>query len=201
MKCTLPYIGILCTMPLLAHQPHLVESDTTIVHNPEVSQAFYATHPGTYIIEESQPFILYVQLLRPKIGELDKNIKATITQDSKIIALLDGNNGAWTFFHEPFANDDYYQGPEFSADAQGKYIVTVEGDGKYVLVVGTKEEWPPSVIIRTLYTLPRLKIYFEKSPLLAYWNISGAFAFGSIALTAAALLLIRFFLKKYYIKK
>ncbi|HML19860.1 MAG TPA: hypothetical protein PKD74_04760, partial [Candidatus Dependentiae bacterium] len=45
---------------------------------------------------------------------------------------------------------------------------------KYVLVVGQKERWPLSVIIRTYYSLPAIKRYFNESPLLAYYNLSGA---------------------------
>ena len=188
---------LLCSVLLNAHQPRIVEAETTLIHNPEVSQAFYAKNPGRFIIDEPEQFDLYVQLLRPKIGEgeLNKNIKATITHDNQIES-LDGNTSEWTFFHEPFANDDYYQGPELKMSAQGKYIITVEGPGKYVLVVGQKEEWPLSEIIKTIYTLPTLKRYFEKSPLTAYWNYSGAFLFGLITLSATGILLIRFLVKK-----
>jgi len=169
-------IILLCclTHVLQAHQPHLVDSQQVLISNPEVSQAFYATEPATYFIGSEEPFTLYVQILRPKIGELDKDISVTIDQNGQQIASLDGNFAEWIVFHEPFSNNDYYQGPSVSHAAQGNYTLSVRGTGKYVLVVGQKEEWPLPVILRTYYLLPQLKRYFNESPLLAYYNISGA---------------------------
>lgn len=170
------YTLLLCFIiyTLQAHQPHLVQAPTITISNPEISQAFYATEPATYVISSQEPFSLYVQILRPKISELDKDISVTIEQDGKQIALLDGNSAAWMVFHEPFSNNDYYQGPSITLPAQGNYTLIVHGTGKYVLVVGQKERWPLSVIIRTYYSLPAIKRYFNESPLLAYYNLSGA---------------------------
>lgn len=157
-----------------AHNPHLVTSDKIIVINPQISQAFYATHPGSYIIENEQPFTLYVQLLRPKIGNLNNDIKATIWQNDKILTTLDGQQTPnWKIFHEHFTNNDYYQGPEITIQTQGHLEINVQGDNKYVLVIGKKEHWPLSEILRTAYLLPMIKIYFGQSPYLAYWNLSG----------------------------
>jgi len=179
-----------------AHQPRLVDSETTSISNPDVSQAFYASKAGIFIIDEPQPFTLYVQILRPKIATLDKNIKAEIRKDNKVVAILDGTCDDWTLFYEPFANDYYYQGPDITLAAQGKYVIDVWGDGKYVVVVGKKEEWPLSEIIQTIYILPRLKIYFEKSPLSAYCNLSGVFLGGMVAASAAAVYLLSLLIKR-----
>ena len=167
-----------------AHQPHMVESNTVAIENPEVSQAFYAKDPAQYTIDSAEAFSLYVQILRPKIHELDKDISVEITKNGPLVATLDGNTADWTVFHEPFSNDDYYQGPSVKLAAQGKYTIEVHGSGKYVLVVGEKERWPVSVIAKTFYTLPKLKLYFEKSPILALWNLSGAFLVGLLATLA-----------------
>lgn len=175
----------LCAHYTLAHQPHLVHSDAVTIQNPEVSQAFYATQPACYTIDSQNPFTLYVQILRPKIKDLDKNIKVNIVHNNTIIATVDGSTANWTVFHEPFSNDDYYQGPSLTIPMQGLCHIAVQGSEKYVLVVGQKEKWPLPIIIKTLYTLPRLKLYFEKSPILAYWNLSGVFLL-AVLLTAAA---------------
>jgi len=183
MKNKIWYFALILTaLNLNAHQPRMVNASVVKIENPEVSQAFYASKPATYIIQEDKPFELFVQILRPAIGKLDKNISVLIKKDETEIARLDGNSAEWTFFHEPFANDDYYQGPEYSGKAQGAYTISVTASGKYVFVVGKKEAWPAKEIAKTLYLLPQLKMYFEKSPLLAYWNISGAFAAGIIIL-------------------
>lgn len=169
---------LLCLMPLgvlNAHLPHIVNQMPVYVANPEISQAFYASQPGTFIVKEQAPFTLFVQVLRPYARSVDYNIRVAIDHEDKTVAMLDGSHGNWKFFHEPFGNDDYYQGPEITMKAQGLYSIHVEGAGKYILVIGKKEYWSVYDIIRTVYTLPFLKIYFGKSPLTAYWNLSGAF--------------------------
>lgn len=168
----------LCLFPLgvlNAHLPHIVNQMPVYVANPEISQAFYASHPGMFIVNEQDPFILFVQVLRPYASSVDYNIRVAIDHEGKTVATLDGLHSNWKFFHEPFGNDDYYQGPEITINAQGLYTIHVTGDGKYVLVIGKKEYWSLYDIVRTLYTLPFLKIYFGKSPLTAYWNLSGVF--------------------------
>jgi hypothetical protein len=61
----------------------------------------------------------------------------------------------------------------------GTYVVVVtssDNAGKYALAVGKKESFPIGEIIRTIGVLPRLKKeFFGKSPLTAFFNLSGAF--------------------------
>jgi hypothetical protein len=66
------YTLLLCFIiyTLQAHQPHLVHAPTVTINNPEISQAFYATEPATYLINSKEPFTLYVQILRPKITRI-----------------------------------------------------------------------------------------------------------------------------------
>ena len=186
------------SIPLvMAHQPRFPVSDKdTFIQNPEISQAFYAELKGTpefYIVNETKPFALYVQLLVINISDINKQFVVTITQDDKIIAILDNSEANWTLFHEEFANDDYWNGPEYRGNATGGYTITVTNSdlkGKYVLVIGDKESFPLSEIVRTIGVLPELKIFMNKTPLLAYWNLSGFFILITLLIIAAIIYFI-----------
>ncbi|MEA1963902.1 MAG: hypothetical protein U9O41_02095 [Candidatus Aerophobetes bacterium] len=96
-----------------------------------------------------------------------------------------------TYYYEEFGGDSYYKGPELRSNpdeeglprgvdvSEGEYTIRVfspNNEGKYVLIVGEKEEFPLEEIIHTLIVLPQLKAdFFEKSPLTAYFNLIGLF--------------------------
>ncbi|UCH36200.1 MAG: hypothetical protein JSV65_07560 [Armatimonadota bacterium] len=194
---------VLCACSASAHQPRIVESGKTpiVVEAPEVSKAYYGELDGAprlFAVRSDHPFILYVNVLVPRIPGIQKNISAEI-RDGKgnLVAELDGPNFRWTEFHEPFGGDDYYRGPEFSKDVEaGEYTITVFNSGnrgKYVLAVGEKEEFPFSEMVRTVAVLPRLKSeFFERSPLTILFSYTGAFlAVPLLAITAVAYLFVR----------
>lgn len=57
--------------------------------------------------------------------------------------------------------------------------------GKYVLVGGEKESFPPGEMARTLAVIPKLKKgYFDKPAWTAYLNRVGLFLGGTIAVVA-----------------
>jgi len=164
-----------------AHQPRLVEGDLTLIENPEVSQAFYGElkgKPDFYQIQTDQSIKLYVGILVPDVENISKDVSIEVSKDDEFYHLLDGVNFEWQAYYEEFAGDDYFNGPELSAGEEsglpqgveaeaGTYTLKVfspDNQGKYVLVVGEKEEFPPKEIINTLVSLPRLKKFFEKSP-------------------------------------
>jgi len=189
---------IVFAVPLvLAHQPHLVETgQTTYITNPEVSTAYYGNlsgRPAVFIVSNNDSFNLFVQILLPSIKDLDFKTIGVITKGNETVTILDGSTYNWTAFHEDFANDDYWVGPNYTGIAQGTYTITIsntDNKGKYVLVVGQKEEFPPSEIIRTITILPRLKIFMEKSPYTAYFNKSGMYMLLTIIIIAIIVLLI-----------
>lgn len=165
----------------LAHQPRLVEKDFTLVENPEVSQAFYGELKGQsdyYQIQVDQPIKLYVGILVPDVENIGKDVSVEISKDDEFYYLLDGANFEWQAYYEEFAGDDYFEGPELSAGEEdglpqgveaeaGTYVLKVfspDNQGKYVLVVGEKEEFPLNEMINTLVSLLRLKKFFDKSP-------------------------------------
>jgi len=170
-----------------AHQPRLVGFEPLIeVRDPETSQAFYAElvgGPQTYHIRSDVPLRLYVNILVPDIPGIETDYEAVISRSTEtgeeILARLDGTSYSWRPFFEPFGGDHYKLGPEYDEQVPaGNYAVVVtspDNHGKYVLAVGKVEKFPPKEMARTLFILPKLKSYFGKSPLTAFFNLSGGF--------------------------
>jgi len=180
----------------LAHQPRFPEPGTTVVRNPEVSQAFYAELTGSpqqFRIESLDSFQLYVHLLVPDIAGVTRDYSADIfaltPAGREPLARLDGPAFEWSEYFEPFAGDNYFSGPEVERSVgPGDWFVEVtspDNTGKYVLVVGRGESFPPGEIVRTLGILPRLKRdYFGKPAASAYWNYVGLLVGGSALVVA-----------------
>ena len=186
-RCTISFILLSICVPVLAHQPRLVDNRPAIeVRNPEISQAFYARlsgEPQVYHIRSQVPLRLYVNLLVPEMPGIETDYEAVIYRTEaaaeSVLARLDGKAYDWRPFFEPFGGDHYRLGPEFDQDVPaGAYTVVVsspDNQGKYALAVGKIEKFPPGEMARTIVTLPKLKKYFGKSPWTAYFNLSGVF--------------------------
>ena len=90
----------------------------------------------------------------------------------------------------------YWEGPEFRSNppedelpegvevSEGTYTISIfssDNEGKYVLVVGEREEFPLNEIIKTLFVLSTLKAQFSgKSSWTAYFNLIGLFLLISV---------------------
>jgi len=184
-----------------AHQPHMAVGRTTLVANPDVSQAFYAElkgQPDEYLFSLTEPLLLFLNVLVPDIPGVHEDytvqlFRRTSSGDS-LVRTLDGTNADWTQFHEPVANDDYLQGPEFhEPTAPGDYVVRVScpgNQGKYVLAIGERESFPPGEITRVIGVMPALKRYFGKSPATAYFNYTGLFLGVTAGVVAGIVVLI-----------
>lgn len=173
--------------PASAHNPRLVYDinprlDKPIeISSPDVSQAFYGKLSGTdeyyhFQLPEKQDF--YFKILVPNIPTASKDFSVDLKSPAgELLAKLDGGQSDWIAYHEKFANDNYFAGPEKTINLEkGDYLLKVynqNNSGKYSLVVGTKEAWPPKEIFNTIITLPALKIFFEESPFTAYFNYVG----------------------------
>jgi len=193
----------------LAHQPRLVGDQTEVVVTlPEISKAYYGnlhSEPVTYRIKTTEPFRLYVNILVPDIEGIEKDVSAKILKEGTVISHLDASNHDWKKFHEPFAGDDYYRGPEYvEMQEPGTYEVQVyspDNQGKYVLAVGDREAFPLNELIKTYFVLPRLKSqFFCKSPFSAYSNLMGLFL-GIMLLIVLVIAVIIFFVVKFIRKK
>ncbi|MFA5029612.1 MAG: hypothetical protein WC518_02550 [Patescibacteria group bacterium] len=193
-----------------AHQPRLIYNlsptlDKPLdIFNPEVSQAFYAQlkgDPEYFRIILDQPLEFYFQILVPAVKDVKKNVSAELkrTDLESQNFVLDGSGYDWQIFHEEFAGDDYWQGPEKKIQLPaGDYLIktySADNFGKYVLVVGQAEAFPPDEAARTLINLPVLKYYFNK-PLWAifegkvgHWLASGLI--GLIIIVVLMMTLIR----------
>jgi len=170
MKKWLILFVILLLPLVVAHQPRFSE-EYNVVSNPTVSQAYYGSLEGsvhTFEIELNGED-LYLSMLLPDLEGVDKDLMFTVTSDDFVYELT---STEWVGYYEEHAGDDYLQGSEYLLEDQtGKFIVEVsnsDNNGKYVFVVGKKEEFPLNEIIRTVYVAPKLKVYFEKSPFLAF---------------------------------
>lgn len=197
-----------------AHQPRIVPIDAAVmqVNNPEVSQAFYGelrNRPQFFEINSDKDFTFYINILLPKIPDIDKNITLAIYRgegdSATIIDSLNGVNYGWKEFYEPFGNDYYWQGPEFKKQVQpGKYIILVsnpKNEGKYSLAIGEQEKFPPKEILNTIYLMPTLqKDFFGKPLYMAFYNFVGLFI-GLVILVVVGIPIVIIFLIKMVQKK
>ena len=156
-----------------AHQPYYVaKAGYTGVSEPEISKAYYGLLPGKpakFVIATTTPFELYVGLLVPDRPNAGKNISAYIVyQDGTIVAHLDGESFVWTKWHEEFAGDDYWQGPEFRGQMPaGTYTISVSSPhnwDRYVVAIGNRESFPLSSFLVTERQLYSVKTLFFGKP-------------------------------------
>jgi len=162
-----------------AHQPRLETSTNVsmnnpiVVHNPEISQAFYSTlrgSPDYYKISSNVSFKLYLNLLVPTSpGILADFVSAQVMDtNGNILLTLNGTNSTWTPYFEEFAGDNYLKGPEATKQLPaGTYFVKVyntENQGKYTIAIGDIESFPIDESLKALVTIPLLKEQFFGKP-------------------------------------
>ncbi len=174
-KNIVPFVLAIILLPTLAsaHQPRITESRVTDVPNPEISKAYYRElqgEPDVYVIQESEPFDLYVNVLVPDIAGQNKDVSAVVLgEDGVQIALLDGVTAPWKQYYEPFGADSYWMGPEYKARVPtGTYEIRVwssNNDSKYSLAIGEIEAFDRAEGINALTMIPKLKKdFFNESP-------------------------------------
>jgi hypothetical protein len=157
----------------LAHQPRIVTETPVIVTEPEVSKAYYSTlleKPQVYLIQASESFDLYVNILVPDTATQKKDVSAVITKDGQQIAVLEGTQFEWKKYFEKFGHDNYWMGPEYRARVEkGEYQIAVwssNNDSKYALAIGEIEAFGFKEGIASLSIIPQLKKdFFNKSPI------------------------------------
>lgn len=172
----------------LAHQPHYVtDNQIVLIKNPGVSQAFYGElkgQPAYYLIDLKKSADLYFQILVPALPDIrkDKTVMvnyvtdlddaaapSSLSQKASNFIKLDPALAIWQSFYEAYAGDNYWAGPEMKKEGQaGYYIIKVtspDDTGKYVLVVGDKDEVTVPAIAKALITIPQLKTKFFNKPI------------------------------------
>jgi hypothetical protein len=156
----------------LAHQPNLVGNNLILIDDPEISRAYYGElkgRPAAFFVRSPKIFKLYAGLLVPQSSNPNGRFSATIYAGNILLTRLDQAKAKWQVFHEPFANDDYLKGPEYSKTVPaGEYVIEVfnrENKGKYVLAIGDKEYFGFKETAAALFILPQLKRgFFKVSP-------------------------------------
>lgn len=173
---------------VFAHQPRITDSRITEVTSPEISKAYYGKltgEPDVYVINASEEFDLYVNVLVPDIAGQKKDVSAVIFKDGTELAKLDGINFEWKQFYEPFGADTYWMGPEYKARAKaGAYEIHVSSpnnNSKYSLAIGEIEAFDGKEGFNALTTIPKLKRdFFNESPI---GFIVSPFGWGLIVIT------------------
>jgi len=167
---------IFSPVTIFAHQPRITDKEITIVTDPEISKAYYATLSGksqVYRINEIKPFNLYVNILVPDIEGQKKDLTVTIVKNGNAqtpLAVLDGTNFKWERFWEEFGRDWYWKGPEYKAlVSEGQYEIIVSNrsnDSKYSLAIGEIEAFDGKEGLNALTLIPKLKSdFFNESPI------------------------------------
>ena len=198
----------------LAHQPRITESRLTEVPSPEISKAYYGKltgEPDVYVINATEAFDLYVNVLVPDIAGQKKDVSAVIIKDlptgeagGKELAVLNGVNFEWKKFYEPFGADTYWMGPEYKARTEaGKYEIRVwssNNDSKYSLAIGEIEAFDQKEGMNAFTIIPELKKnFFDESPISF---IKSPFGWGMIVamyiLAFVVGFILKFIMKKFH---
>lgn len=194
----------------LAHQPAVVDftnyDDNEVVEDVTLSQAYYGdliNFPHTYEINLTKPETLFVELLVPDIEGIDTNRSVLIVKRNpsgrvREVARLVPEEAEWESFYEPFGGDSYLRGPSFKQELEaGSYLIEVStGDnlGKYVLVVGEREDFSNLGYFETVKRIYEVKKFYGKSPLAVLQS-------PIISVPLLVLLIVGFFLRRWYKKK
>ena len=158
---------LLSAGPALAHQPVVVDSETTEVVDPEISKAYYGVLSGaahTYVITSDAEFDLYVGILVPDSETPKRDVKAEIFRDDELLETLGGVDAEWVTFYEPFAQNTYWDGGEFRLRAApGVYSVRIsslDNASKYSLAIGEIEYFGLEDRANALAVLPGIQQEF-----------------------------------------
>jgi hypothetical protein len=165
-----------------AHQPILnLEGEQTknkpyVIDEPEISKAIYSNLNGSpeyYKITSDQPFNFYVGITVPNIDQCDTFQKysfSILDEEFNIIKDFDGNAVEWGSWYEEYGKKWYWIGPEFgekfkstSKFKPGTYYIKVyseDNKGNYVLAVGDEEKFTPGVILKMLFSVPKINKKF-----------------------------------------
>ena len=151
----------------LAHQPVVVDSDTTEVVDPEISKAYYGVLSGaahTYVIRSDIEFDLYVGILVPDSETPKRDVKAEIFRGDELLETLGGVDAEWVTFYEPFGQNTYWDAGEYRLRAApGVYSIRIsspDNASKYSLAIGEIEFFDLEDRANALAVLPGIQQEF-----------------------------------------
>jgi hypothetical protein len=162
------------------HRPVMIKNKSSkdqpvLVDEPEISWAYYGIlegEPHYYMIESSESFNLYVNILVPDFhpdGEpiLRHDMSFKIFVKDKLLYTGEGLKNDWHRFYEKYGKDHYYWGPEFDQNVEaGTYEVLVYNSaniGKYALAIGKIEKFNFLSIMGAIAKAKYLDMWFFKS--------------------------------------
>lgn len=158
---------LLSAGPAFAHQPVVVDSDTTEVVDPEISKAYYGVLAGeahTYVISSDAAFDLYVGILVPDSASPKRDVMAEIFRGDELLETLGGVDAEWVTFYEPFAQNTYWDAGEYRLRAEpGVYSIRVsspDNASKYSLAIGEIEFFDLEDRANALAVLPGIQQEF-----------------------------------------
>jgi len=158
---------LLSAGPTFAHQPVVVDSDTTEVVDPEISKAYYGVLAGeahTYVISSDAAFDLYVGILVPDSASPKRDVMAEIFRGDELLETLGGVDAEWVTFYEPFAQNTYWDAGEYRLRAEpGVYSIRVsspDNASKYSLAIGEIEFFDLEDRANALAVLPGIQQEF-----------------------------------------
>ncbi|MEY3655534.1 MAG: hypothetical protein RIS15_475 [Chloroflexota bacterium] len=166
---SLLFVGLLLLSagPADAHQPVVVDSDTTEVVDPEISKAYYGVLSGsahTYEITSEVEFDLYVGILVPDSESPKRDVKAEIFRGDELLETLGGVDAEWVTFYEPFAQNTYWDAGEYRLRAApGVYSIRIsspDNSSKYSLAIGEIEYFSLEDRANALAVLPGIQQEF-----------------------------------------
>ncbi len=188
-----------------AHQPRIVDNGALVlIEQPEVSKVFYGQlngKPQLFQITSAEPFTFYMNILVPDVAGAKKDVSVVfidVAHPETPFAILNGLEGPWTPFFEPFSGDNYFKGPEFrSVIPAGTYQIGVgstKNDSAYSLAVGESESFGLSDIFDAYRTIPEIKVTFFHKP--AYTAFLTPFLAGPVILLIIAFGAVLFYVRK-----
>ena len=158
---------LLSAGPALAHQPVVVDSETTEVVDPEISKAYYGVLSGeahTYVITSDVEFDLYVGILVPDSETPKRDVKAEIFRGNELVETLGGVDAEWVTFYEPFGQNTYWDAGEYRLRAApGVYSIRIsspDNASKYSLAIGEIEFFDLEDRANALAVLPGIQQEF-----------------------------------------
>jgi hypothetical protein len=160
-----------------AHQVsfvHVGQHDTTAISDVTRSQAFYGVltdAPHLYVFTILEPTSFFAELLVPNISDAqnDKSGLLLRVHDGSVveIARLEARGAVWDTFYEWFSGDSYRRGASYMGTLEpGTYefeVSTPVNRGKYVLLVGKREEFTFDHYFQTVRDIASIKAFFGKS--------------------------------------
>jgi hypothetical protein len=183
---TVLFFGLLIKISLFPH-PRIVSQYYNQIFNPEIAQEFFGRLNGSPVffrIATDKPFDLSASILVPDNIDVRQDVVEIWKvldekQDKSFVNIVDGKNYTWGKNYDKYSGYSLWQGPQIKQTLPaGLYelkVTNLGNSGKFILVVGDQKEFSPKEIIKSIIILPSLKNFFNRSPWLIFFNLTGLF--------------------------